>query len=122
MEAAREHHPDADVEGVLIQEMVGEDAVEVIVGVLRDADFGPVVAFGSGSVLVELFEDSSLRLPPLSRSQAHEMIEETQAARLLEGSAASPGRMWRHWSTRSCAFRGQRSTWAIKLRHSTSIR
>jgi acetyltransferase len=90
MEAARERHPHADIEGVLIQEMVGDDAVEVIVGVLRDADFGPVVVFGFGGVLVELFEDSSLRLPPLSRSDARAMIEETQAARLLEGFRGNP--------------------------------
>jgi acetyltransferase len=90
METARERHLDADIEGALIQEMVGGDAVEVIVGVLRDADFGPVVVFGSGGVLVELFEDSSLRLPPLSRSDARGMIEETQAARLLEGFRGKP--------------------------------
>ena len=90
MEVARERHPDADIEGALIQEMVGGDAVEVIVGVLRDADFGPVVVFGSGGVLVELFEDSSLRLPPLSRSDARGMIEENQATRLLEGFRGKP--------------------------------
>jgi len=88
--AARERHPEADIEGVLIQEMVGGDAVEVIVGVLRDADFGPVVVFGSGGVLVELFEDSSLRLPPLSRREAREMIDETEAARLLAGFRGKP--------------------------------
>ncbi|MFW6115504.1 MAG: acetate--CoA ligase family protein [Chloroflexota bacterium] len=87
---ARRRHPDASVEGVLIQEMVGGDAVEVIVGVLRDADFGSVVVFGSGGVLVDLFEDSALRLPPLSRRQAREMIEDTQAARMLEGFRGRP--------------------------------
>jgi acetyltransferase len=88
--AAREHHPGADMQGVLIQEMVEEDAVEVIVGVIQDADFGPVVVFGSGGILVELFKDSSLRLPPLSRREAREMIEETQAARLLAGFRGRP--------------------------------
>jgi acyl-CoA synthetase (NDP forming) len=90
MEAAQERHPDADIEGVLIQEMFGDDAVEVIIGVLRDADFGPVVVFGSGGVLVELFEDSALRLPPLSRREAREMIKETQAERLLKGFRGKP--------------------------------
>jgi len=70
--------------------MVPEGAVEVIVGVLQDADFGPVVVFGSGGVLVELLKDSSLRLPPLSRRDAQEMIEETHAARLLEGFRGKP--------------------------------
>ncbi len=88
--AAREHHPDADLQGALIQEMVGEEAVEVIVGVLQDPDFGPVVVFGSGGILVELFKDSSLRLPPLSRREARDMIAETQAARLLAGFRGKP--------------------------------
>ena len=89
-QAANEHHPEADVHGVLIQEMLNEDAVEVIVGVVQDADFGPVVVFGSGGILVELFKDSSLRLPPLSRREARDMINETQAARLLEGFRGKP--------------------------------
>jgi acetyltransferase len=90
MAAARERHPGADLQGVLIQEMIGDDAVEVIVGVLKDADFGPVIVFGSGGILVELFEDPSLRLPPLSRRDAREMIEETRAARLLAGFRERP--------------------------------
>jgi acyl-CoA synthetase (NDP forming) len=89
-EAALEHHPEADLQGVLVQEMVGPDAVEVIVGVLDDADFGPVVVFGSGGILVELFEDSSVRLPPVSRRQALAMIAETEAARLLSGFRGKP--------------------------------
>jgi len=89
-QAANEHHPEADVHGVIIQEMLNEDAVEVIVGVVQDADFGPVVVFGSGGILVELFKDSSLRLPPLSRREARDMINETQAARLLEGFRGKP--------------------------------
>lgn len=88
--AARDHYPDSPVAGVLVQEMVGDDAVEVIVGVLQDADFGPVVLFGSGGVLVELFGDSSLRLPPLSRREAREMITETRTGRLLSSFRGRP--------------------------------
>jgi acetyltransferase len=90
MAVARERHPEADLQGVLIQEMVGDDAVEMIVGLLQDADFGPVVVFGSGGILVELFNDSSLRLPPLSRRDVREMIEETKAGRLLAGFRGRP--------------------------------
>lgn len=90
MEAARRHHPQARLEGVVIQEMILADAVEVILGVLRDPDFGPVVVFGSGGVLVEVLEDSSLRLPPLSREEALEMIHETRGVRLLEGFRGRP--------------------------------
>jgi len=90
MGATRQHHPQARLEGVVIQEMVPADAVEVILGVLRDPDFGPVVVFGSGGVLVELLEDSSLRLPPLSREEALEMIHETRGVRLLQGFRGRP--------------------------------
>ena len=90
MEVAQRHHPRARLEGVVIQEMISAEAVEVILGVLRDPDFGPVVVFGSGGVLVELLEDSSLRLPPLSREEALEMIQETRGARLLGGFRGRP--------------------------------
>ena len=90
MEAACQHHPQARLEGALVQEMIPTDAVEVILGVLQDPDFGPVVVFGSGGILVELLKDSSLRLPPLGHEEALEMIRETRGARLLQGFRGRP--------------------------------
>jgi acyl-CoA synthetase (NDP forming) len=90
MEAARSHNEQARLEGVLIQEMISPDAVEVILGILKDPSFGPVVAFGSGGILVELVQDSTLRLPPLSLAEAREMIEATRGARLLHGFRGKP--------------------------------
>jgi acyl-CoA synthetase (NDP forming) len=90
MEAARRHYPQAQIGGTVIQQMMPADAVEVILGMLRDPDFGPVVVFGSGGILVELLKDSSLRLPPLSREEALEMIHETRGARLLQGFRGRP--------------------------------
>jgi len=90
MDVTRRHHPQARLEGALIQEMIPSDAVEVILGALQDPDFGPVVVFGSGGVLVELLEDSTLRLPPLSREEALEMIHETRGARLLQSFRGRP--------------------------------
>ncbi len=90
MDAARQHHPQARLEGALIQEMIPADAVEVILGVLRDPDFGPAVVFGSGGILVEVLKDSSLRLPPLNRQEALHMIAETRGARLLGGFRGRP--------------------------------
>ena len=89
MAAAQAHHPQARLEGALIQEMIPSDAVEVILGVLRDPDF-TVVVFGSGGILVELIQDSALRLPPLSAAEAREMIQQTRGARLLEGFRGRP--------------------------------
>ena len=90
MEIARQHQPTARLDGVVIQEMVPADSVEVILGILQDPDFGPVVVFGSGGILVELLKDSSLRLPPLSHTEALEMISETHVARLLQGFRGRP--------------------------------
>lgn len=90
MQMARRHHPKARLEGVLIQERIPAHAVEVILGIVQDRDFGPVVVFGSGGVLVEVMEDSSLRLPPLSREEALAMIDETHAGRLLGGFRGLP--------------------------------
>ena len=90
MESARRHQPTARLDGVVVQEMITSDAVEVIVGVLRDPDFGPVMVFGSGGILVELLEDSTLCLPPIGHEEAMEMIHETRAARLLHGVRERP--------------------------------
>jgi len=90
MAAARLHNPQARLEGAVVQEMILADAVEVILGMLQDPDFGPVIVFGSGGILVELLRDSSLRLPPLSHKEALEMIHETQGRRLLQGFRGRP--------------------------------
>ena len=90
MDAARRHRPQARLEGAVVQEMMPPGAVEVILGVLRDPDFGPVLVYGSGGVLVELLDDSALRLPPLSHQDALEVIHETRGARLLQGFRGRP--------------------------------
>jgi acyl-CoA synthetase (NDP forming) len=90
MRAAGAAHPAATLDGVLVQEMITAPAVEVILGVLRDPDFGPVVVFGTGGVLTEVLADSALRLPPLSQNEAMAMIGETRGARLLRGFRRRP--------------------------------
>jgi acetyltransferase len=64
--------------------MIQADAVQVILGVIRDPDFGLVVVFGSGGILVEVLKDSMLRLPPVSRVEAFSLIHGT-----LGGSSPS---------------------------------
>jgi acetyltransferase len=88
--AARDRFPAAALEGVLIQEMITPQAVEVILGILRDPDFGPIVVYGSGGVLTEILQDSALRLPPISTDEAMQMINETRGARLLRGFRQRP--------------------------------
>jgi acetyl coenzyme A synthetase (ADP forming)-like protein len=77
------------VEGFVVQEMV-PDGVEMIVGVVHDPHFGPVVACGAGGVMVELLRDVSVRLTPLGREDARSMIEELKTAPLLRGFRGRP--------------------------------
>ncbi|WP_323676328.1 acetate--CoA ligase family protein [Halorubellus sp. PRR65] len=84
---ARNYQPDADVLGVQVQELLDlDDAVETIVGVNRDPQFGPLVLFGLGGIFVEVMEDTSLRVAPVGESEAREMTEEIQSAPLLRGA------------------------------------
>ncbi len=89
MRAARSADPQAAVEGVLVQEMVG-DGTEVIIGVTNDAEFGPTIMFGLGGVLVEVLKDVSLRVLPISRGDAEEMVKEIKGYRVLEGVRGKP--------------------------------
>jgi acetyltransferase len=77
------------VRSVSVQEIV-EDAVEVIVGVSCDPQLGPVVLFGSGGVMVEVYNDVALRRCPITRSEAEAMIAEVKGARLLQGFRGRP--------------------------------
>lgn len=76
--------PEAKVLGVLVQE-VAPKGYEVVVGAVRDAQFGPVVMFGLGGVFVEVLKDVSFRLVPLSKREALEMMRETKSFKVLEG-------------------------------------
>jgi acetyltransferase len=84
---ARNYQPDANVLGVQVQELLDtDDAVETIVGVNRDPQFGPLVLFGLGGIFVEVMEDTSLRVAPVGESEARAMTEEIQSAPLLRGA------------------------------------
>ena len=85
--------------------MVPPGAVEVIVGASVDPQFGPVVVFGLGGVLVELFKDSSLRLAPVTRAEALDMIARHAARPCCAAIAAARPRTWRRWRMRSAACR-----------------
>ena len=84
LDNARRHHPDARIDGVLVQEMV-DGGVEVLIGVKRDPVFGPMVAVGPGGILVELIGDVRLHPAPLSPAEAHRLIGLTALDVLLGG-------------------------------------
>ncbi|MCD4753836.1 MAG: acetate--CoA ligase family protein [Anaerolineaceae bacterium] len=80
----RKHQPDAVIDGVLIQKMASSGQ-EVIIGMKRDSNFGPLMMFGLGGIYVELFKDIAFRVAPMTQKDALEMIEETSAGKLLKG-------------------------------------
>jgi len=84
IENARCYHPDASVLGVSVQRMAPQ-GIEVIVGTKEDPQFGPVIMFGLGGILVELLKDFSLRLAPINNREAKEMMDEIKSHRLLDG-------------------------------------
>lgn len=89
VESARARAPGARLSGVGVQRML-TGGHEVIVGAKRDPAFGPVVLFGLGGVWVEALQDVSLRLAPIDREEALEMVGEIRGASLLRGGRGSP--------------------------------
>ncbi len=81
--------PGARIEGFVVEKMV-KRGVEVIVGTIRDEQFGPVVMFGTGGIAVELFKDVSYRLAPVSLEGAHDMMREPKGFVLLNGYRGAP--------------------------------
>ena len=80
--------PTAKIDGFLLEEM-SPRGVEVIIGGLRDPQFGPVVMFGTGGISVELMKDVSYRIAPLDKKEALEMIREVKGYPLLTGFRGS---------------------------------
>lgn len=78
------HAPHADIRGVLLQKMI-RDGYEVMIGGMRDPQFGPIVTFGSGGLLVELVSDVTMRLAPVGLREALRMISATRTYTLLKG-------------------------------------
>ncbi len=81
---AKAYKPDARIDGVLISPMVGQ-GIEVIIGTKIDDQFGPVIMYGLGGVMVEIIKDVSFRVLPISRRSAQRMIAETKSHPILDG-------------------------------------
>jgi acyl-CoA synthetase (NDP forming) len=84
MRSCRAAVPTAKIEGVSVQRMA-KPGIEVIVGMIKDPSFGPVVMFGLGGVFVEVLRDVAFRIVPIEKSDAEDMINEIKGKKLLEG-------------------------------------
>lgn len=87
--AARKAEPKARIEGVSVQKMA-PPGVEVIMGMTKDAQFGPVLMFGLGGVFVEVLKDVAFRIVPLEPRDARQMIREIQGFPVLQGFRGQP--------------------------------
>lgn len=89
MAAVKEKEPRARVHGVSVQAMA-RPGVEVIIGMTKDAQFGPVLMFGLGGILVEILKDVSFRIVPLEKKDAREMVRDIKGFPVLEGYRGQP--------------------------------
>ena len=85
----RTYNDRARISGVLVQHMAPK-GIEVIVGGLRDSQFGPTVLFGLGGIFVEVLKDASFRVSPLSELDSRQMIREIRAYSILQGARGQP--------------------------------
>lgn len=88
--SARRARPGAQIDGVTVQPMAPAGGLELILGLKRDPQFGPVVVFGLGGIWVEALDDVVCRLTPLSEGDAGAMLREIRGHRLLDGGRGRP--------------------------------
>jgi len=86
---AARHRPEAAIQGVLVGPMAGK-GVEIIIGTMRDDNFGPMIMVGLGGVITELFKDVVYRPAPVSATDARGMLDGLRAAPLLHGFRGAP--------------------------------
>ncbi|HHH52391.1 MAG TPA: bifunctional acyl-CoA synthetase/GNAT family N-acetyltransferase [Bacteroidetes bacterium] len=90
IESAKKYKPDANIHGVMIEQMI-DKKYELIIGAKKDPLFGPVLIFGMGGVAVEVFKDLNMGIPPLNMALAERIIEGTKIYKLLKGYRGMPG-------------------------------
>jgi len=89
LENARQYDNNADIRGVLVSPMADE-GVEIIIGTKYDDQFGPVIMYGLGGIMVEILKDVSFRVLPITRTAPRKMIEQTKSFPILNGARGKP--------------------------------
>ena len=91
MKNAKQKCPDANIEGVVLQRMFSPpNSRELLVGIIADAIFGPVISFGLGGTAVEVVRDQAMALPPLNTLLIKDLIDRTKAAKMLQAFRGMP--------------------------------
>ena len=89
LENVRNFNHRADVRGILVSPMAVK-GVEIIMGTKYDDQFGPVIMYGLGGIMVEILKDVSFRVLPITPTDARKMIEETKSYPILNGARGTP--------------------------------
>ncbi|MCS7185800.1 MAG: acetate--CoA ligase [Armatimonadetes bacterium] len=89
MNSVKQHIPEARIEGVLVQAMAKKGR-EVILGLKRDPQFGPILMFGLGGIYVEVLKDVTFRFAPVRELGAYRMVRDIRTYKLLEGVRGEP--------------------------------
>ena len=85
-----ERAPEAWVEGIYVEKMVNR-GLEVIIGMNRDPQFGPMLMFGLGGIFVEVMKDVTFHLAPISEAEAIQMLKSTRSYEILQGKRGQRG-------------------------------
>ncbi len=89
LDNVKKFKPDAKIVGVLVQEMA-PSSTEIIVGSIKDPQFGPTIMFGLGGIFVELLKDVTFKVAPITAQEAAEMVVDVRAYPLLNGYRNTP--------------------------------
>jgi acetyl-CoA synthetase (ADP-forming) len=89
LESVKKHVSNAKILGITVQEMVSP-STEVVVGAVKDPQFGPALMFGLGGIFVEVLKDVTFRIAPIDEMEAREMITEIKAYPILKGYRGLP--------------------------------
>ncbi len=90
MENVKKHVPAAALSGVAVEKMMVDMDYEILLGAKKDKDFGTFLLFGTGGTMAEVIRDYSIGLPPLNKSLATMLMEDTKAYRMLQGFRGRP--------------------------------
>jgi len=91
IDSVKKNKPEAKINGVLLYKQV-PSGVEVIVGMIRDPQFGPTVMFGLGGIFTEILKDVTFRVCPVERTDIEEMLTEIEGIKMLQGYRGQPRR------------------------------